>query len=410
MKEKLRQAAKFLGLNRSMAGILSMVILVGMGEHMAEQYLPKYLLVLGAGFVSVGLLGAMDNLLGAIYSYFGGFIANRYGAKKSLLVFNLITMAGFLLVIAYPNWIVVIVAAAMFISWSAISLPATMELVSNVLPKNKRTMGVSIHSLTRRIPKALGPLVGAFFIFYFGDVAGIRIAFVVSACFVVVATILQQVLIVDTVKKETNNDSVNMFSDIRNLWKMMSPQLRNLLVSDILIRFCQQIPEAFVVIWALGTPDAPGPVNVIQFGILKTIEMATATIVYIPVAYFADKLGKKPFVVATFVFFTLFPLVLIFSKSIPLLVLAFILRGLKEFGEPSRKTMIMDLAPDDKKAAIFGLYYLARDGIVSVAAFGGGFLWAISPQLNLMTAFVIGIIGTVFFSIFGRDAVTQKQT
>jgi len=32
---------------------------------------------------------------------------------------------------------------------------------------------------------------------------------------------------------------------------------------------------------------------------------------------------------------------------------------------------IMDLAPEGLKAAMFGLYYLIRDVVVSVAAFGG---------------------------------------
>ena len=34
-----------------------------------------------------------------------------------------------------------------------------MSLIYKVLPENKRTMGVSMHSLVRRIPMALGPLV-----------------------------------------------------------------------------------------------------------------------------------------------------------------------------------------------------------------------------------------------------------
>jgi hypothetical protein len=55
---------------------------------------------------------------------------------------------------------------------------------------------------------------------------------------------------------------------------------------------------------------------------------------------------KKPFVVATFFFFSLFPLLLLFSQTISWLVVAFILRGLKEFGEPTRKALIMDLSPD----------------------------------------------------------------
>jgi MFS family permease len=145
------------------------------------------------------------------------------------------------------------------------------------------------------------------------------------------------------------------------------------------------------------------PVSAVQFGLLTTIEMATAVLIYIPVAFLADRGSKKPFVLLTFVFFTLFPLVLLFSHSLGWLVGAFILRGLKEFGEPTRKALIMDLAPDHCKAGMFGLYYLLRDVVVAVAALGGAFLWQISPQANLITASVFGLIGTLGFAFFGRD-------
>ena len=123
----------------------------------------------------------------------------------------------------------------------------------------------------------------------------------------------------------------------------LSPSLKNLLVSDILIRFCEQIPYAFVVLWAVKTIAAP--VSPFQFGLLTAVEMATAFLIYIPVAHFADKGAKKPFVLATFVFFTLFPLVLLFSRSFWPLLGAFVLRGLKEFGEPTRKALIMGPGP-----------------------------------------------------------------
>jgi len=171
----------------------------------------------------------------------------------------------------------------------------------------------------------------------------------------------------------------------------------------VLVRFCEQIPYAFVVIWAVGTAQQPGPVNALQFGVLRSIEMATAVLVYIPVAYLADRGHKKPFVVMTFVFFALFPLVLLYSRSFELLVVAFVLRGLKEFGEPTRKALIMDLAPENRKAGMFGLYYLIRDVVVSVAAFGGALLWTISPRVNLLTATAFGALGTVWFALRGRD-------
>ncbi len=92
-----------------------------------------------------------------------------------------------------------------------------------------------------------------------------------------------------------------------------------------------------------------------------------------------------------------------FSQSFEWLVIAFILRGLKEFGEPTRKALIMDLSPAHCRGAMFGLYYLIRDVVVSFAALGGAFIWQISPQANLITAFVFGVAGTIGFALFDRD-------
>lgn len=383
----------FFGLKKSVVALLFMVIFVGLGEKMAERFLPIYLLALGGGILSVGFLNGMDNLLSALYSFPGGYLSDRLGYKRALVVFNLVAMSGYLIVILFPHWLAVFVGAAFFLSWSAISLPATMSLVSRVLPMEKRTMGVSVHSLTRRIPMALGPVIGGVLIGLYGERTGIRLAFVAAFLLGIVSLILQQAMIEDDGRRGKAEKRPT------RLWRSMSPDLRNLLVSDILIRFAEQIPYAFVVVWCIKNNG----ISAVQFGFLTTIEMATAMLVYIPVAYLADRTTKKPFVLITFVNFTIFPLFLLFSHSFWMMVIAFIIRGLKEFGEPTRKALIMDLAPEDQKAGMFGLYYLIRDVVVSMAAFASGFLWQLSPTVNLLTATACGLIGTIYFAVRGRD-------
>ncbi len=402
-RSSLKRAALFLGLKRSMVGMLAMVILCDMGERMAERFLPIYLMAIGGGAISIGLLNGLDNLLSALYAYPGGFLSERLGAKRALIIFNLIAMFGFAIVVAVPDWRAVIIGALFFISWSAISLPATMSLINRALPSNKLTMGVSMHSLVRRIPMALGPLIGGAFIAAWGERDGIRYAFIGAIAMAFAAMILQQILIEPDSPKEKSQ----VATPRKSMLARMTPQLRLLLVSDILVRFCEQIPYAFVVVWCMKTIEHP--VSAIQFGALTTIEMATAILIYIPVAALADKSGKKPFVVATFLFFSVFPLILYFSHSFWWLVVAFIVRGLKEFGEPTRKALIMELAPEDCKAAMFGFYYLSRDMVVSLAAFGGAFLWIKSPAVNLFTAFAFGIIGALWFSFFGRDLEKREN-
>jgi len=405
---RLRRIQGFFGLRRSIVGLLGMAVLVGLGERLAERFLPIYLLVLGGGAISVGLLNGLTNLLNALYSLSGGYVSDRLGTKRALLVFNLTAIGGFLIVILVPAWQAVIVASLFFLSWSALSLPATMSLVANVLPQAKRTMGVSMHSLVRRIPMALGPLIGGLFIDVWGERTGVRLAFGVAIVMAGVAIALQQALIHDDRPSDGHLSGRSVIpGNPLTLIRQMSPALRNLLFSDILIRFCEHIPYAFVVIWCVK--QIASPVSAFQFGVLTTVEMATAAVVYIPVAYLADRSGKKPFVLMTFVFFTLFPLTLLYCHSFWPLVAAFVLRGLKEFGDATRKALILDLAPEDRKAITFGVYYLVRDSIVSLAAFGGAFLWLVSPRANFLTAFAFGLAGTVWFALRGRDFSAEPR-
>jgi MFS family permease len=409
---------EFLGLRKSIVALLSMVILVGLGEKMAERFLPLYLIALGGGAFAVGLLNGLDNLLSALYSYPGGYASDRLGYKRALIVFNLIAMLGFLIVIIFPYWQAVILGAIFFLSWTAISLPATMDMIAKVLPRHKRTMGVSMQSLVRRIPMALGPVLGGLLIGLWGEQSGIRLAFVAALLLAGASLALQQALIEED-RLEKGNPGGRVLPDL----SLLNPALKRLLVPDILVRFGEQIPYAFVVIWCVSLNG----ITPLQFGLLTTIEMVTAILIYIPVAYLADKSAKKPFVVITFGFFTLFPLLLLFARSFWPMALAFVVRGLKEFGEPTRKALILDLAADDQKASTFGVYYLIRDIVVSVAAFGGAFLWSAStaefvfdgigfghsllpwietvasPATNFLVAFGFGLAGTLYFALWGKE-------
>jgi len=389
----------FFGINKNISAMIIMVVLIGIGEKMAERFLPLYILAIGGSNLAVGFLNALDNLLSALYSFPGGYLSDKIGYKKSLIIFTLIAMLGYLVIIIFQSWQAVLVGSALFISWSAVSLPAVMSLISKTVPVNKRAMGVTIHSLVRRVPMSLGPLLGGTIISAYGTTAGIRISFIVAFVLGIAAILVIYFLMNDETVKYKGS-----IKDLRGL-KSFNPELKNLLISDILIRFAEQIPYAFVVVWIVNNLGF----SAFDFGILTVVEMVTAVLVYIPVAYFADKYYKKPFILITFIFFTAFPLVLYFSQSFAALVLAFIIRGLKEFGDPTRKSLIMDLAPEDAKAETFGTYYLLRDLVVSIAAISSAFLWNISPLTNFLTAFICGVIGTTWFAIWGKDIKLKEK-
>ena len=81
----------------------------------------------------------------------------------------------------------------------------------------------------------------------------------------------------------------------------------------------------------------------------------------------------------TFGFFTLFPLMLWMSGSFAMLLFAFAIRGLKEFGDTSRKALIIGYCAPERRGQMIGAYYLVRDLLVSAAALIGAYLWQLGP-------------------------------
>ena len=383
------------GLNASILSMLGMVILIGMGEKMGERFLPIYILAIGGSSYAVGALNAIDNFLSAIYSYIGGILSDRFGYKNTLISVSILSIIVFLIVIVFPSWQAVLIGSVFFISWTALSLPAILSLIATTLKENKQTMGVSMHSLVRRIPMAIGPLLGGIVIEVYGIVLGARIAFGIALIFALIAVFFIHKFVLET----GNRTPI----DLKAGFIRMSKPLRVLLFSDILIRFAEQIPYAFVVVYVVNNLGN----SAVTFSFLTLIEMLTAMFIYIPVALLSEKVRSKTIVSITFFFFAIFPLVLSISNSIWILYLAFIIRGLKEFGEPTRKALIVKLSDPDIKASAYGTYYLIRDVIVSIAALFSASLWNISPYMNFGIASLFGFIGLILFIRFGQDQQTN---
>ncbi|MCX7718709.1 MAG: MFS transporter [Candidatus Sumerlaeaceae bacterium] len=403
----LRRGMGLLGLRRNVAVLLGMLILAGMGEKLYQRFLPKYLVALGGGPLAVGLFGFLDNALGALYALPGGRLTDRLGHRRALILFASMNLIGCAL-LALPYWPTVLVAMLFCSAWSQLSLPATFSLVAAELPPTKRVMGLAVQAIIRRVPMALGPVAGGAIFHIVGIRAGMLWAVAAAAILTLAAVLLQAWLS----RPESKPENLAPQPGISALWRSFCPQLRLMLLSDIFIRFCEQIPNAFVILWVterLGRSD-------FEFGLLTAIEMATAAALYVPVALWADSrvraaqgtsavaavMERRPFVIATFMFFTAFPVALYYAAGWWSLVAAFVVRGLKEFGEPTRKAMIVDLAGDGVKASTVGLYYMIRDLTVSVAALAGYRLWVVSPDLNLWSAFACGVTGTIMYWVLSR--------
>ena len=384
--------ADFLGLRRNTSLLLVALVLAGTGEKLWLGFAPKYLETLGATVFIIGLFDALQTLLGAVYAYPGGWLTDRWGQRRSLLFFSLLSIAGYVLVLCWQHWLALLLGTFLFLAWSALALPATFTVVATSLAAHQHTMGIGVQSLVRRVPMMVGPLIGGWLVTHLGWTLGVRYA-LLGSIGMGLCTAAFQWLMVEPTQERESSAAAHSAMTFRDVVTSFTPGLRELLVSDILIRFCERIPYAFVILWAMNHAG----VSAEAFGVLVAVEMVTAMLCYIPVAHLADKYGRRPFVLATFGFFTLFPVTLIWATNFEWLALAFAVRGLKEFGEPARKALIIAEATPELRARTYGAYYLIRDCVVTSGSFLGAGLWSVSPYANFIGAAVCGAAGTLWF-------------
>jgi MFS family permease len=387
-----KQFADFFALKRNLVIILVAIFVIGTGEELWMRFVPKYLQTLGASVFVIGLYDALRTLISAIYAYPGGFLADRWGHRRAFITFNLVSIAGYALVLLIPRWGAVIAGMFLFLSWTCFSLPATFSLVGASVAANRYSMGIGVQMVIKRLPIMVAPLVGGILIDRFGVIPGVRVALIISILLAGATFIALRELREEVKESEETVPTPERWNFLRCLREFDAP-MRWLLLSDILVRFCERIPFAWVVIFAMDYAGASGE----QVGLLTTIEVLVATLCIIPSSHFADKQQREPFVVTTFVMFTLFPIVLLFSRSFHALMIAFFIRGLKEFGDTSRKALIVSYSEPERRGQMIGAYYLIRDSIVSVGAILGAYLWSRSPAANFLGATAFGIAGTILY-------------
>lgn len=386
---------EFLGLNRSI-GVLALSTLgLALGEELWLAFFPTYLVALGASGLFVGAFSSLKDLLDGLYQYPGGWLSDRIGLKRSLMIFTAIALAGYGVAAAAPTWEVLFAALILIMAWKAGAFPASFAVIGEALPKGKRGIAFSIISVLQRVPRVLGAPLGGLLIATYGVIVGVRSALAMTMFLAVCVLLLQRFMY----RADGTQGRQGGSDGIVQVFKSMSSTLKRLLTVECIIRTAEAIAASFIVLYVI---DVQG-YSAGAFGLLFALQQTIAIVMYIPSGKLADRRGRRPVIALTFLFFALFPLAVFASNSVMMLAGAFVLGGLKEFGEPARKSFIVDHADSGQRGRSVGVYYLIRNLIIVPAGVIGGLLWQISPAYPLIAGSILGLAGVTAFLILSRN-------
>jgi MFS family permease len=379
------RAANYFALEHNVIIASAAVFLLGFGEELWKKFLPKYLEALGATTPIIGLFGTAEDFFDACYQYPGGFVADRFGRRRAFLIFITLASLGYVFYLFSTSWPFLFAGLALAMLWQSMASPAIFAVIGDSLPRERRAMGFTMQSILKRVPIVIAPLIGGTLIASMGLVKGVHVGLLITLALAALAVVL--------ILKLRTTDQPSHSINIRGVWQSFDGVLKRLLISDIIIRTCEGMTGVLAILYVTNIHG----VSVAAYSTLIAIQMITSILVYIPAGRIADRIGRKPFVISTFLSFALFPIAIILAPSFAWLIVAYVIGGLREIGEPSRKAMIVDLAHDNIRARSVGLYYLLRSLSITPAAAIGGLLWKIAPQAPFIIAGMIGLVGTIVF-------------
>lgn len=412
--------ADWLGINTSTSALLGTILLVTAATELWSPLIPQFMKQLrteasGGAAVTIlliGLYGLYRDGLEAINYFAGGAISSRLNTRRALLLFNIVPLFGLIILAISRSPLGVFLAIPFLFAWDSIAGPATLTVVGESLPPDRRTMAFSLQSIFRRLSRVFAYAISAPIIWYFGGVTGVRVDATIACVFVIAAALVQYRFM-----RTASSDNLVALHQPRALLRRFPRELKTLLLSDIMSRWAEGMAGPFIIIYCvplIAADSAQG--TALYQSVLLSIQAVTNIVLYVLIGPLASRAGlaKKPYIGLTFLFFALFPI------SIPLLgsaagffglCLSFVIGGLREIGEPARKAMIADLVPPEVRTQAIGLYWSARSVAVMLASPVGALLWifgnrlqpGLGPWLMFCTAGALGILGAVWFYMrFGK--------
>jgi predicted MFS family arabinose efflux permease len=413
--------ARFLALNRTVGIVLLTVLFFGLGEELWSQFMPAYLHAqtrrlaedtaagdaLWSGLWTVGVYACLRNLFEGFCYIGGGQFTARLGDRGSLILFALLTIAGYVLFLAVPAQWAAILAALLILGWEPLSVPVTFTTVGSTVAQGSQGMAFAIQSIQKRLPKILGPFIAGWVLAWTSRAwadpqvsyaVGMRILVGWSLMLGVTSLVIQLVWMPRRKPLPPGPPALQILRDLH-------PTLKRLLVAEVFTRWCDWLVREFVVLYVLLVRHVP----VEWVGTLLALQNLTALLTYLPIGRLTRRAGLQPFIGVTFVFFALFPLVLALVPNGPWLALAFVVYGLREIGEPARKALITSLMPEEVRARGVGLYWGVRAFAICTASLVGAVLWYWrGPEFLLYTAFALGCVGAAVFYLFARSPAPSE--
>jgi len=373
-------------------------------QQLTMQYNQLYATSLGANPVELGTLNSISSIAASVMSIPSGWIADRYGAKVTLLIGLSLTAAVATIYSLCDNWLMLIPAILLYGAGSGLILPYVDILLINYGKAKDRGVTISLSRTLWAIPSIFTPLIAAVIVDHFGGLTTGAAASSIRPLYYIqiFCAILACISIARWLKApESNSDeksvikverSKGFIQDFRDLFKGEKWLGRYIIVSTIR-SIGLRTATAFVPLWMVNIKGA----DPYTLGYITAAGMITYMLLQIPMGSLSDRIGRKKTFFLLRPFYFLATILLVIAPNPKYLILVGILGG-NVFGGSQGGiggissipfiTMQHELVPAEKRGRWHGV--LTLFGILSFPAYIlGGIMWQNGLMIEVLLTPII---------------------
>lgn len=397
-----RDIGLYLGINKGVLALSIARMADAMGNSILFIVIPLYVAQLPHPAIDVPvpvLVGILISIYGFLNSFlqpFTGAFADRYGKRKRLIQLGLgIVGVGTLCYIFATRYVDLLALRSIQGIGLALTVPASMALMSAVSQQETRASSMGIYSTLRMIGFALGPMVGGFLQVHFGFNA----AFYSGAGFVFLAIILVQLWVKD-VPVEPRKDTDPKF-------KIFDKEiLRPGILSASIATFLAAV--AFSMVATLENEfNARLGMNAFMFGIAFSGLMFGRLLSQVPLGRLSDSVGRRPLVITGLILMAPVTILLGEATSMYQLLILRVLQGITSAAIVAPVlAVVADLSSNDNAGRQMSVVTIGFGLGIMVGPLITGLLVVAFFELPFIVAGIMSLIGA--WVVYKRMPETAK--
>ncbi len=356
------------------------------GGALASPYQSLYYFSLGASPVLIGYLAALTSLIASVAQLVGGYVGDVWGRKRAIVLFSFVGVLNNFIFYAVPDagWLAVPVIVG---SVAGIYGPLFSTSLTESMDPSLRPRGIASYSFINTIPSLFSPYLGGLLIAHFGDVQGMRFAFLASGMFGIAGISYRAFALSESYRPVK-------VPGIREFWSGLLRESRTALLSSgrdvrlllayaTLAAFGVGMTSTFSVLYFVQSLHFPPYV----YGIMVGLTSMASMLLLFPAARMAERVGLKRAVIYASLSIPFNQLFFTYAKDISELITWSVVGGTgSALVGPPLTSLQSDLVPRFMRARIMALFSAIPLLFSVPAQIAGGYLYSITPVLPFIAS------------------------